>query len=93
MHQASALSPLLFVTVTEAISKELRVALPWELLYADDWVMIAETEDDLIKKRNKWKDNMENKGMRVNMNNTKNDKWRTSEANAEGCKMATWCLR
>ena len=36
MHQGSALSPLLFVTVMEAISREFRVALPWELLYADD---------------------------------------------------------
>jgi len=28
----------------EAISREFRVALPWELLYADDLVAIAETE-------------------------------------------------
>ena len=34
MHQGSALSPLLFVIVMEAISREFRVALPWELLYA-----------------------------------------------------------
>jgi len=35
MHQGSILSPLLFVIVMEAISGEFRVALPWELLYAD----------------------------------------------------------
>jgi len=29
MHQGSALSPLLFVIVMEAISLEFRVALPW----------------------------------------------------------------
>jgi len=66
MHQGSALSPLLFVIVMEALSTEFRVALPWELLYADDLVVIAETEDDLIKRLNEWKDNMENRGMRVN---------------------------
>jgi len=38
MHQCSALSPLLFVMVMEALSREFRVALPWELLYADDLV-------------------------------------------------------
>ena len=54
----------------EAIYREFRVALPWELLYADDWVVIAETEEDLIK-RLEWKDNMENRGMRVNMNKAK----------------------
>jgi len=34
----------------EALSREFRVALPWDLLYADDLVVIAETEDDLIIK-------------------------------------------
>jgi len=47
MHQGSALSPLVFVMVMEALSREFRVALPWELLYADDLVVIAETEEDL----------------------------------------------
>jgi len=71
MDQGSALSPLLFVIVTEAISTEFRVALPWELLYADDLVVIAETQEDLIKRLNEWKNNVENRGMRVNMNKTK----------------------
>ena len=33
MHQGSGLSPLLFVMVMKAISREFRVALPWELPY------------------------------------------------------------
>ena len=45
--------------VMEVISREVRVALPWELLYADDLVVIAETEDDLIKRLNEWKNNVE----------------------------------
>jgi len=71
MHQSSALSLLLFVIVMEALSREFRVASPWELLYADDLVVIAETEDDLNKRLNERKDNVENRGMRVNMNKTK----------------------
>jgi len=31
----------------------------------------AETEDDLIKRLNEWKDIVENRGMRVNMNKSK----------------------
>jgi len=40
--------------------------------------VIAETEDDLIKTLNGWKDFVENRGMRVNMNKTKvmiNGEW------------------
>ena len=33
--------------------------------------MIAETEEDLIKRLNEWQNNVENRGMRVNMNKTK----------------------
>ena len=52
IHQGSALSPLLFLIVMEVISREFRVALPWELLYADDLAVIAETEEELIKRLN-----------------------------------------
>ena len=55
MHQGSGLSPLLIVIVMETISREFRVALPWELLYADDLAVIAETEEELIKRLNEWK--------------------------------------
>ena len=62
MHQGSALSPLLLVIVMEATSREFRFTLPWELLYADDLAVIAETEEELIKRLNEWKDNVESKG-------------------------------
>jgi len=71
MHQGSALSPLLFVIIMEAISGEFRVVLPWQLLYADDLAVIAETKEELIKRLNERKDNVECKGMRLNMNKTK----------------------
>jgi len=47
MHQGSELSHLLFVIVMEGLSREFRVALPWDLMYTDDLVEIAETKDDL----------------------------------------------
>jgi len=55
----------------EATSREFRVALPRELLYADDLAVIVATEDDLIKRLIQWKNNVENTGIRVNMNKTK----------------------
>jgi len=35
--------------VTEAISREFREASPWELLFVNDLVMIAESEDELTE--------------------------------------------
>jgi len=55
MYQGSALSLLLFVIVIEALSREFRVVLPWQLLYADGLLLTAETEDDLIKTLNEWR--------------------------------------
>ena len=55
----------------EAVSSEFRVGLPWELFYADDLCLLAETEEDLVVKIKRWKEGMELKGLRVNMGKTK----------------------
>ena len=39
VHQGSVLSPLLFIIVLEALSREFREGLPMELLYVDDLVL------------------------------------------------------
>ena len=71
VHQGSVLSPLLFIIVLEALSREFRTSCPWELLYADDLALTVETLDLFMVKLKLWKDNMENKGLRVNMGKTK----------------------
>ena len=55
VHKGSVLSPLLFIIVSEALSREFREGLPIELLYADDLVSVAESEELLIEKLRKWK--------------------------------------
>ena len=42
-----------------------------ELLYADDLVLVAETEELLMEKLRKWKRGMELNGLRVNIGKTK----------------------
>ena len=42
VHQGSVLSLLLFIIVLKALSREFRSGVPWEDLYADDLVIIAE---------------------------------------------------
>ena len=71
VHQGSVLSPLLFIIVMEALSREFRTGCPWELLYADDLVIISESLEELVAKIDLWKSNIESKGLRVNMTKTK----------------------
>ena len=42
-----------------------------ELLYADDLVLMAESEELLMEKLRKWKKGIEAKGLRVNAGKTK----------------------
>ena len=57
------MSPLLFVIVMEMIFRELQVGLPLELLYADDLLLMAESEESLCDKIVKWKSGLEAKGL------------------------------
>ena len=71
VHQGSVLSPLLFIIVLEALSREFRTGCPLELLYADDLMISAESMEELLVKVQTWKTEMEKKGLRVNMGKTK----------------------
>ena len=71
VHQGSVLSPLLFVIVMEAVTRDVRIGLPWELLYADDLILVSETVEDLKERLHRWKMALEEKGMRVNVDKTK----------------------
>jgi len=70
LHQGSALSPFLFVLVLDAISKNFREGLPMELLFADDLVVMADTEDQLQERWQRWQIGMEKVGLKVNTKKT-----------------------
>ena len=71
VHQGSALSPLLFIVVIQEATKEERGENLKELLYADDLVLMAETEEEVVEKFRAWKRGMEKRGLKVNMEKTK----------------------
>ena len=65
VHPGSVLSPLLFIIVLEALSREFCSGVPWEDLCADDLVIIAESLEECVRLLT-WKEAMEKKGLRVN---------------------------
>ena len=65
VYQASVLSPLLFIIVMEALSRKFRTGCPWELLHADDLVIVAESLGELKVRLKNWKDRLEEKGFKV----------------------------
>ena len=71
VHEGSVLSPLHFILVLEALSHKFGIGVPWELLYADDRMLIANTHEEYISKLKVWKAVMESKGLCVNMKKTK----------------------
>ena len=58
VHQGSVLSPLLFIIVLEALSREFQARVPWEDLYADDLVIIADSQEECVRRLLIWKEAM-----------------------------------
>lgn len=50
LHQGSAFSPLLFVTVLDTIVSDVQKPPPWNLLYADDVFLAMPTRQELVNK-------------------------------------------
>ena len=83
VHQGSVFSPLLFIIVLEALSREFREDLPMELLYADDLVLMTESDKLLMQKSRQWKKVMDAKGLRMNAGKPKVIQCRVSRFQSE----------
>ena len=92
VHQGSVLSPLSFIIILEALSREFRTGVPWELLYADDLALIPESLEECIAKFEAWKSGIESKGLHVNSKKVKFMAWyRPGSIQRFGC-FSLWCL-
>ncbi|EYC40844.1 hypothetical protein Y032_0594g424 [Ancylostoma ceylanicum] len=70
VHQGSALSPLLFILVMDAITKDIQKTVPWTLLYADDVMLAANTKAELEQQVQTWQDRLADFGLRLNVRKT-----------------------
>ena len=71
VHQGSALSPFLFKIVMEEATKWCQKGDPSELLYADDLVVTAESQQEVMEMFNLWRNVMARCGMEINKPKTK----------------------
>ena len=60
VHQGSAVGPLLFVVVMQEATKAARGEGLWDLLYANDLVITAESEE-VVRKFGVWKSEIKGK--------------------------------
>ncbi|CAH2098203.1 unnamed protein product [Euphydryas editha] len=70
VHQGSALSPLLFNIVMNHLTSNLQRAPPWDILYADDVVIISEDVNNLQHILEKWREALETSGLRISREKT-----------------------
>ena len=69
--QGSVLSPLIFAIVVDVVTEHAREGLLNEILYADDLVLMSESLDELRERFQRWRSELEDKGLRVNVGKTK----------------------
>ena len=71
VHQGSALSPLLFITVMDVLTEDVRDGSLMELLYAGDLVLCGESLNKVMDKYGRWKNGVEGKSLKINVDKTK----------------------
>lgn len=65
VHQGSALRPLLFNVVINYLTSKIQKPTPWNLLYADDVVLISDNIQVLQKDIEEWRVSLEQNGLRI----------------------------
>ena len=56
LHQGSSLSPYLFALVMDELTGHIQDDIPWCMLFADDIVLIDETQEGVNANLNLWRE-------------------------------------
>ena len=65
VHQGSALSPFVFARVMDHLTEEVRREAPWNMLFADDVVLVNETREGVEEELERWREALESRGLKV----------------------------
>lgn len=70
LHQGSALSPFLFAIIMDCLTENIQRQAPWDMLFADDVVICAETRQEVEERLEVWRRALEDRGMKVSRQKT-----------------------
>ncbi|KAL0831522.1 hypothetical protein ABMA28_002316 [Loxostege sticticalis] len=70
VHQGSALSPLLFNIVMNYLTATIQKPVPWNMLYADDVVLLSDSKQDIQENLEQWRRALESGGLRISRSKT-----------------------
>ena len=70
LHRGFALCPLLSAVIIDVLSKHIRTESLWELLFADDLIIKADSEEQLQERLVKWQESLEHFGLKMNAKKT-----------------------
>ncbi|CAK9292424.1 unnamed protein product [Gordionus sp. m RMFG-2023] len=64
VHQGSAHNPLLFITIIDILSQSISQTVPWNMIFADDIVILAESKDEMKERLVSWINILEKHGLK-----------------------------
>jgi hypothetical protein len=70
LHQELAMSPYLFVLVMDEVTRNIQGDIPWCMLFANDVVLVDESQAGINKKLELWRQTLESKGFRLSRTKT-----------------------
>ena len=70
LHQGLALSPFIFTVIIKEISKSIWETVPWCILFANNIVLVAETEEEVSNKLDEWREVLEGKRLHISRTKT-----------------------
>ena len=90
LHQGSSLSPYLFNLLMDVLLNERFKVAPWTMLFADDIVLISESQEDLQVRLEECRRSLEEYGLRVSREKTEYMKFNTEgegDVRMNGCQL------
>jgi len=70
LHQGSSLSPYIFDLIMDVLGQGIIAPAPWDMLFADDIVLIDISREGVERKLEAWREAMEDRGLKISRKKT-----------------------